>query len=255
MHRLAQKLTLTIALLIPTVALATSIVAVRTPRSFIIAADSKPTYRGTPGPPTVCKIYRTGKLYFAISGLDYDKGRNFFPAQIIAAKFSDALTFDHSVARVENAINAALVEELSALKATDPQAFRFTIKNRDVTSILLAEFRGGIPRIAGREFQYVHAPTPRLRVNRITCPGDCSRGNQYFFLGEQTEASQFVKDHRRDVLNPRAVPEQLVKLEAQSHPDDVGPPIAVLRVDKNGPAWLANDSACPIVVNPAKKLR
>jgi hypothetical protein len=253
--RFASRLALTGALLIPTVALATSIVAVRTPRSFVIAADSKPTYRGAPGPPSVCKIYRAGKLYFAISGLDSDSDRGFFPAQIVAAKFSETRTFAHSVASVERAVSAALLDELNAMRATDPQTFRFTIRNRDVTSILLAEFRAGVPRIAAREFQYVDSPAPGITVNRINCPGDCPAGNQYFFLGEQSEATQFVKNHRRETLDPRTVPESLVKLEARYHPDDVGPPVAVLRVDRRGPVWLAKGAGCPIVVSPPKSPR
>lgn len=235
---------------VPGVALGTSIVAVRTPRSIIIAADSKPTYRGSPGPAIVCKIYRTGRLYFAISGLDYDEGRHFFPAQIIASSFSDALPFDRTVARVERAVRAALLAELDALKSSDPQTFRFTIKGYDVTSILLAEIRNGIPHLAAREFQYSESPSPHLLVNRITCPGRCPPGNEYVFLGEQTEASQFVKEHRREALNPLALPESLVRLEAQSHPNDVGPPIVVLRLSARGARWIANDSACPVVVNP-----
>jgi hypothetical protein len=251
--RLAQPsvfLVLVIALLVPGASLATSIVAVRTPRSIIIAADSKPTYRGTPGPSTVCKIYRTGKLYFAISGLDYDEGRHFFPAQIVAANFSDASAFTRAVARVEFAVNAALVAELDALKSTDPQTFRFTTKNQAVASILLAEMRNEIPHHAAREFQYVESPSPHLEVRRITCPGNCPAGNEYVFLGEQSEATQFMKEHRREVLDPLTTPASLVRIEAKSHPNDVGPPVVVLRVNRRGATWLANDSACPIVVNP-----
>jgi len=250
-----RKLLLSAALLIPGAALATSIVAVRTSKSFIIAADSKPTYRGAPGPSTVCKIYRTGKLYFAISGLDYDKGRNFFPSQLVAANFSDRQPFDRAVSRVQAAVTSALLAELNAMHSTDPATFRFTVRNRDVTSILLAEFRAGIPRAAGLEFQYVDSPAPRVKVNRIACPGDCPSGNQYFFLGEQAEARQFLKDHSRQPLNPRTLPESLVRLEAKSHPDDVGPPISVLRVTRIGPSWLANDSACPILVHPPARPR
>lgn len=250
-----QRLLLAVFLLFPTFALATSIVAVRTPRSLVIAADSKATYRGAPGPPTVCKIYRTGRLYFAISGLDYDKGRNFVPAQIVAARFAEVGTFAHAIARVETAVHAALLDELTAMKASDPQTFRFTVKDRDVTSILFAEFRAGVPRMAAREFQYADSPAPHLTVNRITCPGDCPRGNQYFFLGEQAEATRFVRDHRRESLDPRTIAESLVKLEAKSHPDDVGPPIVLLRVDRRGPQWLSNNSDCPIVVNPPRRSR
>lgn len=247
-----RRLALAIVIFLPASALATSIVAVRTPHSFVIAADSKPTYRGIPGPPSVCKIYRTGKLYFAVSGLDYDEGRRFYPAQIIAAKFSDAVPFDRAVARVEGALKSALLNELAALKASDLPTFRFTIKNRDVTSILLAEFRNGVPRMAALEFEYIDALTPHIAISRVTCPGDCPAGNQFFFLGEQAEAAKFVKDHRHETLNPRTVPEALVRLEARAHPDDVGPPVAVLRVDRRGPTWLESDSSCPIVVNPPK---
>jgi len=248
-------LALAAALIVPTAALATSIVAVRTSRSFIIAADSKPTYRGVPGPPKVCKIYRTGKLYFAISGLEYDKDRRFEPAQIIASKFSDTISFDRLAARVESAVKEALTKELEELRSSDPQTFRFTTKGSDITSILLAEIRRGVPHVAAREFKYSESPAPHLDVNRITCPGNCPRGNQYFFLGEQTDATQYVRDHRREVLDSRTVPAALVRLEAKSHPDDVGPPVVLLRVDNRGPHWLANESACPIVVTPQESTR
>jgi len=72
----------------------------RTTTFVVIAADGKPTYRGVPGPATVCKIYQTDQTYFAIEGLEHDSARAFFPKDVIAHSFapSDAQS---NLARLE----------------------------------------------------------------------------------------------------------------------------------------------------------
>src|SRR5206468_12096100 len=98
-------------LLLPTVSFGTSIVAIRVPHFVVIAADSKATYRGEPGPATVCKIYQSGSLYFAIAGLEHDQERNFYPKTIIANSFSNPV-FATAAANVKQAMKDALRAEL-----------------------------------------------------------------------------------------------------------------------------------------------
>lgn len=238
---------LLVALSVPSIVLATAIVGVRTPDSFIIAADSKARYRGTPGPETVCKIYQTGRLYFAIAGLEHDAQRGFYPKNIIAANCTGSGSFGDIVDRIERAISSALLTELNRLKSEDPESYQFTLKEGgDALSILLAQIQDGAPYVAGRGFQYVQVPTPQISVGRITCPGDCPNGVELFFLGKQVEAKQFVNDHPEG-SKPIVLAKKLVEVETQSWPEDVGPPIVVLQVNSNGPVWVANDSGwCPV---------
>jgi len=236
------------SLSVTSVGMATTIIGVRTPDYFMIAADSKARYRGTPGPEKVCKIYQTGRLYFAIAGLEHDTQRGFYPKNIIAGNFIESDAFGDSVNRIERAITSALLTELSRLKSEDPEAYQFTLKEGDdALTILLAEIRHGTPYVAGRGFQYVQVTAPQVKVSRITCPGDCPNGVELFFLGKQAEAKQFVHDHPGENFDPIVRAKKLVEVETQSWPEDVGLPVVVLRVDSNGPVWVANDSGCPVI--------
>lgn len=44
---------------------------------------------------------------------------------------------------------------------------------------------------------------------------------------------------------------KLIQLEIDRHPEKVGPPIAVLRIDRNGPRWIERTPYC----NPVRKFK
>lgn len=234
---------------LPVSACATTIIAVRTAEFIIIATDSKATYLGQPGPPTVCKIYNTGQLYFAVAGLDHDARRNFYVRKIVAQSLSPAANFDDQLARIESAVSESLMAELNRLQREDRGTYAFTMhSSSEVVSLVLAQYQDGIPHLAARGFGWIANPVPAIKIDRITCPGDCSDGRELVSLGEKTAAEKFMRANAGEDFDLPALAMKLVQLEMDASPGDVGPPINEVRIDKNGVGWISNGAGCPVVV-------
>ncbi len=233
--------------LVPASAFATTIIAVRTAEFVIIATDSKATYLGQPGPPTVCKIYNDGELYFAVAGLDRDSQRNFSVKDVVAQSLLPSANFDDQVTRVENAVSQSLLTELHRLQREDPGTYAFAMHNsREVVSLILAQYHEGVPHLAARGFGWIANPVPAIKINRITCPGDCSDGRELVSLGEKTAAERFMRANAGEDFDLPALATKLVQLEIDDSPGNVGPPINEVRLDKDGITWISNDAGCPV---------
>jgi hypothetical protein len=245
---LARRILVAICL-IPASTFATTIIAVRTADFIIIATDSKATYIGAAGAPSVCKIYNTGQLYFAVAGLDGDARRNFSLKNIVAKSLSSSASFDQQVTRVENAISRSLVTELNHLQLEDPGVYAFAMHNsREVVSVVLAQYQDGVPHLAARGFAWAMNPSPGIVINRVTCPGDCPDGRELVSLGQKNAAERFMRANAGEDFDLPALATKLVQLEIDESPGTVGPPINELRLDKDGATWLSNSEGCPVPV-------
>ena len=245
-----RRLLLLALFLVPLSVLATTIIAVRTSEFVIIATDSKATYLGHPGPPTVCKISNSGALYFADAGLDHDTHRNFYVNAIVAGNFSSEGRFDEQVIRVERALSQELLTELGRMRLEDPGTYAFTVRpGEDVLSIVIAEWQDGVPHLAARGFSWAGNPAPGIAISRVTCPGDCPDGRELVSLGEKNAAGKFMRENSGENFDLPSLATKLVQLEIADSPGDVGPPISEVRLEKDGASWISNDAGCPIAVH------
>ena len=241
-------------------ALATTVVGIRVPDGFVIAADSKVMYREpeSRGPATLCKIYQSGPLYFALAGMAFDRNRGFFPEKIVADNFSATDSLVSNMGRIERAISDSLKIEMKRLKTEDRSAFAYNHRpGVDMLSIIAGEMVVGVPHMSGRGFMYADQTTS-ITITRVPdCPGeDCPNGIRFFFAGRSDVAMKTLNEFQDDRGTVRHFPvtdvRKLVEAEIQASPEDVGPPITIVQVDKNGATWISNDSGCPIVVTPSK---
>jgi hypothetical protein len=58
------------------------------------------------------------------------------------------------------------------------------------------------------------------------------------FLGFHNEIEATFKGRRSDLGSPEVL-RRAIEIEARAHPDEVGPPIAILKLDRTGPRWIA----------------
>jgi hypothetical protein len=235
--------------------LATTLIGVKSYDSFIIAVDSKATFKmhGTKETKNVCKIFQTGPLYFAIANLAKDPAHDYFPERIVANNFSTSDSFAQNMDKIERALSNALKIEMDRLKTEDPKDFVDNPKPDEMTQIIIAgEMVNSTPQMFGFGLKYINESTP-ISVTRLTCPGDCITLPYYFFAGDTEVAKKTLNDffNRPPVPDAVTVARKLVEVEIEASPDTVGPPITILQVDKHGPTWISNDSGCPIVVAPA----
>jgi hypothetical protein len=249
--------TLILAISVPC-AFATTLIGLHLPDGFIIAVDSKVTYKGTgiQGPPTVCKIFQSGSLYFAFSGLANDRNSGFFPEQIVANSFSANDSLANNLDRMDRALSDALTIEMQRLKTQDPVSFAFNHRpGADTLQIVAGEMLNDTPQMFGRGFQYVEE-TGKIDISRLSCPGvDCPTEVKFFLAGDTDIARVMVNQFFQETQtahDPVADTRKLVEAEIIAAPETVGPPITILRVDKNGASWPSNDSSCPIVVTSTR---
>src|SRR5258708_835928 len=108
----------------------TSIVAIRTPTLFAMAADGKGTFKGAGKSATnrrVLKIFETAGNVYAISGLTRDVPRGFDPAAIISASVSSSRALTETANEVEQHISTALKDELIKLQTEEPALYEHAV--------------------------------------------------------------------------------------------------------------------------------
>jgi hypothetical protein len=222
---------------------------------FIIAADSKLVLKGKGigGPPTACKISQSGDFYFALAGLVNDRNRSFFPYETAGKSFWIGDSFDHNLARMDQALSISLAIEMTRLKTEDPDDFAvFHKPGIDTLSIIGGEMVDGAPHMFSRGFQYDDL-TETVSISRASCPGDCSNGGMFFLIGETNLSTRMANEFLADTKalhDPIAEVRKIVETEIQTYPEIAGPPITILRVNKTGASWPSNDSGCPVIVTP-----
>lgn len=225
---------------------ATTIVAIRTPELFIIAADGKSTFKGSGSPPTwrsVSKVFQEGRVLWAISGLTKDVERGFNPAETIAAFVQNSPSFLNELTNLEAILSKSLKEELAKLRIEEPLLFRDSIEGDNAgTSILFACFEKEEPVAIAVQFLGAVDPDGQLVIKktRLACPADCSGGTYTFFLGHHKAIDKYVTEHGKHfAMSPEESVKFMVQLEIDAKTPGVGPPIDVVRLDKNGVEWLS----------------
>jgi hypothetical protein len=232
--------------LVTLTALATTILVVRTPDQVLIVADSKPTFRGVPGPRAVCKITPVQSGFLAIAGLEHDTGRHFDSRAIATKAFESSGGFLFRVAEAELLERKAVELEMGQLKVEDPDAYRFSIKNGgNILDLALASLDGKILRLAIRQFHFNEA-TGGVEIVAFDCPGNCQGGSYFgYFEPVGGEVEKFLKVNSTPALGVDVL-RDLVLRQISATPDEVGPPVEILTLGFSGPRWIANDLECSL---------
>jgi hypothetical protein len=221
-----------------------SIIAIRTPTVFAIAADGKGTFKGGNQPETVrrvSKIFESAGVIYAVGGLAKSP-LGFDPAAIIAASVSSRRALADIANEVEREISTGLKDELIKLRAKEPGLYRSQLvgKNRG-TNILLARWESDEPvAIAIRFVAELDKGGDDLviQTQRLCCPGrDCPNGFFTFYLGHREPIDKYLSETPNFQMNPEEAVRFFVQLVIDSGAPDVGPPIDVVRIDADGIAW------------------
>ena len=227
----------------------TTIVAVRTPEVFAMAADGEGTFKGRGMPTTsrlVSKIFQKAGLLYAISGLTKDANRGFDPAAAIASFISVPQPLRKTANDLERILSNSLRNELTTLRAEEPALFRHAVEGDSRgTSILLACWENEEPLAIAIHFLGVLDEEGKLtiRTTRLACPGDCPNGTFTFFLGHHTAIDKYASERgNRIPMSPEESVRFFVQLEIDAGTPGVGLPIDIVRLDRNGISWLSGKS-------------
>jgi len=226
-------------------------VALRTPNKIVLAADSKSIYDDRP--PTVdCKIYQLRDTYFAIAGIPYETDTEYnVPSFVVTACEQCAVT--ERANALEKRLKPALEKELARIRLTRPRVFweAWFDAGAPPVSLVLVAFEGGEPRLVVKEFTVAsgQAPDIRIAVRTATCPGTCPTGTHGYYLGSTKAINAFIAEGKGQNWPSgwEELARTLVQLEIDSNQKEVGPPIDILSITKDGVHWTQKQKSCPDV--------
>jgi len=225
---------------------ATTIVALRTPDTFAIAADSLATVKsGTrkTDEHAVSKLFQKNGVVYAVSGLAKDPVRGFDVENLIADSLSQQKSFSSTVKTLETLVSDSLKSELSRLQREEPLVFSEAVESLDAgTSILLASRENGEPVAVALRFLGAVRSDGHVEVDTVSlaCPGDCRAGKYIFLVGSHKAIDAYVREHgSRFTMPPDEIVRFLVQLEIDAKTPGVGPPIDVAVIDTGGFRWIS----------------
>ncbi len=231
---------------------ATSVVCIRSPDAVIFAADSMLAVRGAdnPGKPRKeCKIIQAGRLFFSMTGFVMDPARRYDAARIVAEATKGTADFAGATAAIAAAVKAGLKDEVIELRAEAPDLYDRFIKGQSRTlRVLLAGYEEGTPRTVLLGFSQTVSQSGELAVGveQEACPGECDpKGLTMLVLGDRRPVDVYLKSGKADWRSPEKAAEILVEQVIAAHTPDVGPPVDVLRIDKEGARWIEKKAECP----------
>ncbi|MGH9517500.1 MAG: hypothetical protein ACRD3P_17670 [Terriglobales bacterium] len=232
----------------------TTIVVIRTPKHFVVAADS--LWIGVdPASPTnekhafFCKMRRVGHIYFTSSTSEIDA------LQLITLGREAMKT---SVTIAEAAQKLAAKSDQLAKRTAEmgvPQSVINECQGHVCSDALFFGIENGVPTMVHLDFvQEGRTPsTLRFIPHTYTCPGKCKGPWDIFFLGQKQEIVR--SDHPKFVNGTpdQEIARKLVELEEKADPEEVGGPIDVLTLDAQGAHWEpVQGGTCSTEESPTK---
>lgn len=228
---------------------ATSIVVIIRPDHVVIASDATSTiiHGQRIHKVSICKIYQTGTTFFAFSGWDQEDSTGFSASEI--AERGSFLTLDARAVRFEKDVKQPLLRALQKYWGDTSNANYQKYVPRIALNAVFVGFENGFLMFQELDFtQLKNAQGKPIRIDTVRhgCPGDScpARGHQKtLLLGQGTAATaefQHMTAARSTLLSDdTATARHLVEIEIADQPDSVGPPVAVLLIDRDGGRWIA----------------
>jgi len=231
---------------------ATTIVAVRSKKEIVIAADSKVTNTlGEPTGGTACKIVEAGGLAFAYAGFARDAESGFSVPEIFAAALAERKRLG-AAAKTDAAVKVLLAKlepELRTVKTGSPVTFREKIEGKTFLRIVIAGFERSKPFILVRLFKFGVRPDGKsgVIVTKDDCGPGCKGEIVTRLLGE-TEAIYGLSEETKGFWDQGLAvgARKLVEVQIEARAEYVGPPVDILRLTPKRSEWIARKPECAI---------
>ncbi len=226
----------------------TTIVAIRTPEEIWIGADSKVTnVHNKSITKSVCKIKQVGRLFYAFAGFSNYTGSSYDLVSIVNKACRNNLSLSGKVKTFEKLIVPPLSKALKRIQINRPSYFAEEIQDKAVIQIVFAGIENGEPSFFVRNIRVEDndGNSPTITINEVSCPGDCEGGEMVVYLGHTEAIESFLetKDSFWEIGYAAGIRE-LITIQIEAEPDDVGPPIDMLRISNRGAKWIQKKPRC-----------
>jgi hypothetical protein len=152
-----------------------------------------------------------------------------------------------TAARIRPAIPALLLSAVQKFPQSAHSQMDMLPANRAALEVAIMGIENGVPaidlltfRLAGSELN------PEIVSSEFRCPGDCASGHTAVYLGVHDSIDRIVSANPGLVAQP--TPENarmLIGLEYLNHPDTVGGPLSVVKIERSGITFV-QPGACQV---------
>jgi hypothetical protein len=229
------------------IATGSTVIVTRTLHFFLLTADTRVTFEEGKPPQHACKIHRVGQTFFAVTGMaKASPGWDAYGTATAASGSGGGVRQIGSA--FERIAKPRLVAAVERMRVDAPKLFAKHVRGEGVVfSVAFVAIERGTPTLELVEFRYRAGGS--LDVTRESCPGGgcIGVGAESYFLGQ----SDAIMKHRAATPPPDLTLDtitdyfvSLVELEIKAHPEDVGGPIDVVRINLNGTAQSLRRGHC-----------
>ncbi len=246
--RMSTFATAVVFLMLPACTLATSVIAIRTAsKAIVLGGDSK--VNGSDSG-LACKTNVANNVAYGYGGILSVSKAHFATSDIVRRNLKGSGSLATRVNAVEGEVTPQLVELLTKVKRDDPLGYEKQLSGQVVLEIVFAATEEHIPKIMAFYLKAETAPAKDGRVvltaQWYSCPGDCPDGTAYIALGFRDAADEDFAKHPSMLaqLGVERTVRHLIEDEVVSNPNEVGPPITILRLSDNGIEWVEDSEQC-----------
>lgn len=227
-------------------AYATSAIGLRTPALIVLGADSKVTTPDHEDAGSRCKIRGANQIFWIEAGITVLPKANFVLDDIAAGAMAADEPMSSRVAKFEDVLQSTLLPIMNKVRVSAPFFFADRLEKAWI-QIAFASFENGIPTLRVRSFIAKASPArgAYLEINRADLPNAALPETVFASLGHDEvvkaklaaipgDRQQWLKAKGED----HAV-EELIADEIAAVPQDVGPPISVVDIRRDGINWIS----------------
>jgi hypothetical protein len=224
---------------------ATTIVVILGPNYVSLGADSKgvtvnkKTMQVTSG--SVCKIYQTGKYYFAYAGMGADPDNNYIPENIISEYLGKANSRIVAIDSLMVALKKAMRKEYLHLKKFESKSYHSSQLKDDLLDLAIIGFENGKPFAEMVLFKMVDSNLVKISVTHRPILGIAILGSKNAIVNYLNNPSIAHYSSVQEV-------EKLIDLEVNEFPDRVGLPLDIVELlPDNKVYWYKQKPGCPFI--------
>lgn len=230
----------------------TTIVVARTPDAVVIGADSKLTFGDNKAvSELMCKIGVSGNVVFSAAGILENRKSSWrvMDSAMTASRMKGTLL--DKVNAFEKMIVKPLLDTVKLIKQESPQIYERKVNSKDkvLLQVAFAAMENKKPTVLIRDFQLTNIA--EINVIKRGCPGSCDElGVKLYHFGQDAAIKRYIANNKSLVFNAASISPfviHLIDLEIIDKPDEVGPPIDVIKIDKNGINWVQRKNSCPAI--------
>jgi hypothetical protein len=226
--------------------LATTIVGVRTPTEVVIGADSKTTALLGPQLERRCKIHVTNNVAWGLAGVSLSG--SYSPKDDIQSYLLSSGTLAERIENFESSMTKMLTTVAQAWKVANPEIFAEMFDGMVTMETLFAAEDRGVLRMFYRRFGTLKGTGGIVTVRGEDFPSQRHPDSVHVVLGTRLAHSAINEeiDSRPglfDELGAEQSIKHLIESAINADPINVGPPISIIRVDKQGVKWI-DHGAC-----------